>query len=306
MIAHKLTLDSYGTIKNYLQYNKYRCCDLSCANPILWGEHYQTGYTFFNDMLVFCKLQNGVPVSFTFPIGEKNHKEAFDSIVSYFEENNMPFRMYLVAEEMFQRIEEWYPGVYQIEYDRDSADYLYETETLASLAGKKLHGKRNHINRFLENYPDYEYEVLNNSNVEACFPLLTDWLDEKQENETETNLAEEAESKAYEVNALRFALLHMEELALKGALIRVDNRVVAFTLGEELTEDTFVVHFEKAYADVQGAYPMINREFVRRELLGRYTYVNREEDMGVPGLRHAKTSYQPIRLMEKGLVSRKN
>jgi hypothetical protein len=90
---------------------------------------------------------------------------------------------------------------------------------------------------------------------------------------------------------------------MTGALIRVQGKVIAFTMGEPVTADTFVVHFEKAYADIQGSYAIINREFVKRELLGHYTYVNREEDMGIPGLRHAKTSYQPVRLIEKGLVT---
>ena len=86
-------------------------------------------------------------------------------------------------------------------------------------------------------------------------------------------------------------------------VIDAEGKVVAFTLGERLTEDTFDVHFEKAYADLQGAYAMINREFVRREL-SDYTYINREEDMGIPGLRQAKLSYQPDSLVEKGIVTK--
>ena len=107
---------------------------------------------------------------------------------------------------------------------------------------------------------------------------------------------------SYETNALSFALENRKKLGLNGALIRIEGKVVAFTLGEPLKDDTYVVHFEKAYADIQGAYPMINREFVRRDLRG-YKYINREEDMGIPGLRHAKTTYQPIRLIDKGTVT---
>ena len=101
-----------------------------------------------------------------------------------------------------------------------------------------------------------------------------------------------------------YAIRHREQLGMIGGAIRADGRIIAITLGERLTEDTFVVHFEKAYADIQGAYPIINREFVRHEL-GEYRYVNREEDLGEEGLRKAKLSYRPEILLEKGIVTKK-
>lgn len=102
------------------------------------------------------------------------------------------------------------------------------------------------------------------------------------------------------LNALRL----YRELELKGGALRVDGEIVAFTIGEELCEDTFVVHIEKAYADVQGAYPMINQQFVEHECTA-YQYVNREEDTGAEGLRKAKLSYRPAFLEEKGIVTEK-
>ncbi|MGN0435367.1 MAG: DUF2156 domain-containing protein [Wujia sp.] len=284
-------------IRKKLNNSKYPACELATANIILWSEYYGCRYAFMEDMLVFCKLENGKPVSFSWPYGEGDSKKAFDFIVNYFEKAEKPFSMYLVGQEMFEQIDSWYPGEYQIEYDRDDADYLYLSETLASLKGKKLHGKRNHINRFLEYYPDYEYERITENNIVECEELAQNWM--KNNNE------ESAGDINYEYRALCSALNNMEALGLIGAMIRIDGKACAFTIGEELNAETFVVHFEKAYADIQGAYPMINREFVRRELLGKYKYVNREEDMGIPGLRHAKTSYQPIQLVEKGIVRRK-
>jgi hypothetical protein len=97
------------------------------------------------------------------------------------------------------------------------------------------------------------------------------------------------------------ALAHLEELELKGGLIRLDGEVIAFTLGEPICEDTFVVHIEKAFADIQGAYPMINQQFVEHEC-SDYQYINREEDTGAEGLRKAKLSYRPVFLVEKGKV----
>lgn len=292
-------LDNKEILWKYLKYNKIRKCELNLVNPILWSRHYNTGFTIIEDMLVFCRLDNGKPVEFTFPIGGGDEKGAFDALHRYCDENNTEFALYFVSPEQFEKIETWYPDEYSILYDRDSADYLYEAESLAKLSGKKLHGKRNHINRFLEKYPDYSYEKINEDNWKECVKLADEWSDENKEN------TDSLDDIKYENEALKFALEHRTELGMKGALIRVNGRIIAFTLGSRLTDDTFDVNFEKAYADIQGAYTMINREFVRRELVLEYKYINREEDMGLPGLRHAKTSYQPVCLIEKGKVFRK-
>ncbi len=293
MLTYTPGMDNKDILDQYLRYNQYYGCEFSAANNILWSKFYKGEFTIIEDMLVFCKTRDGIMTRATFPIGNGDVKKAFDAIARYFNDKALPFCMYLVEKEMFALIEEWYPGKYKIEYHRDEADYLYEWETLAYLKGKKLHGKRNHINRFLENYPDYKYEIIDDNNFKECIELSKDW---KDDNGTEED------SVSYESKALEYALNNREALGLEGALIRVNGKVIAFTMGEPLKDDTYVIHFEKAYADIQGAYPMINREFVRRNLRG-YKYINREEDMGIPGLRHAKTSYQPVRLIDKGTVT---
>lgn len=291
----KPSMDTKQIMDSYLRFNHYRGCEFSSANCVFWGDYYQTSFTIIEDMLAFCKEEEGMVTSFTFPVGAHDPKYAFDKMVDYFKANNLPFAMHMIEPEMFAQIEQWYPGIYKIEYERDDADYLYSREKLASLSGKKLHGKRNHIHRFLELYPDYQYERINGKNWKECLELNRRWQAE--------NNAKQQEDKLVEERYLSYALAHRKMLGMKGALIRVKGEVVAFTLGEPLTEDTFVVHFEKAYAHIQGAYAMINREFVRREL-ENYEYVNREEDMGITGLRKAKQSYQPVCLVEKGTVTR--
>ena len=291
----KPSLENIGMLKNYLRYNKYFGCELTAANNILWSEFYDTCFVIVNDMLSYCKVENGKPVAFTFPVGPHNPRDAFDSLCEIFEDQGREPIFYLVHPEMYAQIEEWYPGKYKIEYGRDEADYLYEYKTLSELKGKKLHGKRNHINRFEENFPNYEYEIIDSSNYKECIEMAYNW--EKDNN------PDGSEDKRYERDIIEKALENREELELIGGLIRVGGKVIAFTLGEPINEKCFVVHFEKAYADIQGAYPMINREFVRRQLKG-YKYINREEDLGIPGLRHAKTSYQPVKLVEKGTVTK--
>jgi len=205
-----------------------------------------------------------------------------------------PFHMHLVTREKFKLLESLFPGKYEIEYDRDVADYVYETEKMISLAGKKLHGKRNHINKFKENNPDWSYESLTAENLNECLDMAEEWKNR--------NLCSEKGEKHVEFCVTKRALKQFQELGLKGGILRDGNRIVAFTLGEELNREMFVVHIEKAFADVQGAYPMINQQFLIHEA-SNYLYVNREEDTGAEGLRKAKLSYYPAFLQEKGNVT---
>ncbi len=225
--------------------------------------------------------------------------KAMDAMMEWFQSQQKEFHMHLVQQQEFVLLEQWYPGRFQIAYDRDSADYVYETEKLTTLAGKKLHGKRNHINKFKENYPGWVYEPVGAGNVEECFQMALKWREEAECEQDEEKRAEMCVT----LNALRL----FEELGLKGGLLRAEpeGEVLAFTIGEPLNPDTFVVHIEKAFAGIQGAYPMINQQFVIHEAQG-YQYVNREEDTGAEGLRKAKLSYRPVFLVEKGMVSYKD
>ena len=186
------------------------------------------------------------------------------------------------------------PGRFQIEYVRDVADYVYETEKLATLAGKKLHGKRNHINKFKTLYPDWSYEHINDENVEECFQMALKW---RNQNGCDDDAEKNAEM-CVTLNSLRL----YKELGLTGGILRVNGQIAAFSMGEPLCSDTFVVHIEKAFADIEGAYPMINQQFVQHECMD-YKYVNREDDAGSEGLRKAKLSYRPAFMVEKGIVT---
>lgn len=190
----------------------------------------------------------------------------------------------------------WYPDQFEIEYNRDLADYVYESEKLATLSGKKLHGKRNHINKFKLEHEDWSYETLTEENLEECFEMALKWRND--------NGCEEDEEKNAEMCVTMNSLRLFKELELTGGILKVDGEIAAFTIGEPICDDTFVVHIEKAFADIQGAYPMINQQFVSHECQN-YQYINREEDTGAEGLRKAKLSYRPVFLVEKGVVTRK-
>ncbi len=297
MEFHKIELEDKEQIERYLQKKIYRSCDLVFPNIYLWSRKYPTQYTIVEDTLIFRGIGEGGRPSITFPAGELEQvRKALQVMFSWFKEQKANVRMHLVQEKEFALLDSWFPGKFQIEYDRDIADYVYEAEKLATLAGKKLHSKRNHVNRFQENNPEWVYESITPENVEDCFQMALKWREEMQ---CEIDV-EKRDEMCVTLNALRL----MEELNLKGGLLRArpQGEVIAFTVGEPLSEDTFVVHIEKAYASIQGAYPMINQQFVLHEAQD-FKYVNREEDTGAEGLRKAKLSYRPAFLVEKGVVT---
>ena len=287
-----IELSDKEIIQSYYRQEKSRNCEFTFANNYLWAPHYEIRYAIIDGMLVF--LSDEATFSVSFPLGQGNAKETIELLLSYFEEKGRTFKMHLVSPEQFARLEKWFPGKFQIAYNRDAADYVYESEKLITLSGKKLHGKRNHINKFKELYPDWTYEPITKENTAECIEMAQNWRVQ--------NGCDENEEKSAEFCVTLNALKMREALELRGGLLRADGRVVAFTLGEPGGEDIFVVHIEKAYPDVQGAYPMINQQFVEHECAA-YRYVNREEDTGAEGLRKAKLSYYPVMMLEKGMVT---
>ena len=179
-----------------------------------------------------------------------------------------------------------------MEFDRDIADYIYETQALIELKGRKYHGKKNHINKFSKMY-DWSYEAITPENTQECLDMLKKWKAQ--------NCATEDLEKHAEICVSEASLREREFLGLTGGLLRVDGQVVAFTVGEQIHPDTFCVHIEKAFADIKGAYSMINQQFLIHEAAD-CKYVNREDDVGDPGLRKAKLSYHPAFLEEKGVA----
>lgn len=292
IVWKKVGMEDEEIIKSFYKKEQSRSCEFSFANNILWAPYYHIKYAIVEGSLVFA---SGTPVeSVSFPLGKEHVKETIDALISYFQENKQEFKMHLVTHEQFERLDKLFPGEFHIEYNRDYADYIYLSEKLITLSGKKLHSKRNHINKFKSEHENWQFEVITEENRQECIDMAKRW--------GSLNGGEEDEDKQNELCVTINAIQNMDKLMLKGGLIRLDGEVIAFSLGEELCEDTFVVHIEKAYPHIQGAYPIINQQFVEH-LAKNYEYVNREEDTGAEGLRKAKLSYYPVFLQEKGLVS---
>ncbi len=163
---------------------------------------------------------------------------------------------------------------------------------MASLSGKKYHGKRNHITNFKKNHPDWSFETIDSSNINECIALHSNWI----------NTHEDDSDYSFEFEAVLTAFENYDKLGFVGGILKVDGKAIAYTMGERHSEELFVTHFEKAPPEIQGAYPIINQEFTKNCLMD-YQFVNREEDLGLEGLRKAKQSYNPEILLKKGAAA---
>ena len=283
-------------INRYLRYADTRSCEMTFANIYLWARHYDVGFAIVEDMLVFGNTAG--ETSFTVPVGPADAKKSIDVLMAYCEEKGVPFQLHNVTKEEFEQLEQYYPRQLEIYYEREYADYVYESEKLATLSGKKYHSKKNHVNKFKKTYENWSYEPISQDNVEECFQMALRW---RELNGCEANPDKHAEI-CVTLNFLRL----FDELEMRGGVLRVDGEIVAFTIGEPVgkRQDTLVVHIEKAYSHVEGAYTMINQQFAAHEGV-KFLYMNREEDMGEEGLRKAKLSYKPVFLIEKGVVRKR-
>ena len=175
-----------------------------------------------------------------------------------------------------------------VEPDRSNFDYLYLADDLINLAGRKFDAKRNFIKRF-KAVNDYQYESITQETAQECLEFASAWCDERS--------CETVEGLMREYNAVSQMLTNFHALGLFGGAIRVNGKIVAFSLGEAMNPETMVVHVEKADTSFDGLYQLINNEFCIHEAQ-RFKYVNREQDMGIPGLRKAKKSYQPVKMID--------
>lgn len=280
----KLELSDRDWINEQLKKSDFKSCDYSFANNFIWQKPYKIE---FADINGFYCLKNAY--SYTYPAGEGDIKPVIEALMEDAEKKGEKFILRGIMEENVELIESLFPGKFEFSHDRGESDYLYLSEKLISLSGRKLHSKRNHIARFKDRF-DWVYEDIDESNIADCIKMSREWC-EKYNTEGEKSLGEE-------MCAVNCAFKNFFELGLKGGLIRADGKVVAFTIGEPLSSDTFVVHIEKAFADIQGAYPIINQQFAEHNC-AEFMYVNREEDMGDEGLRKAKLSYYPAIILDK-------
>jgi hypothetical protein len=256
----------------------------------IWDAHYRQFVCQYGDRTL-TKVKFGEP-AFVYPIGCGPLRPAIEALREYAAFKGWPFRLYGVTSTHRALLEAEYPGRFIFTEEASYADYIYEVEKLATYAGKALHGKKNHCNRF-EAEHDWSFVPLTRELIPACAAMLESWTAENAERLDD--------SIVFEHEAIECAFAHYEALGLEGGVLFADGKLLGFSFGEMASHDTFDTHVEKAAADVNGAYPMVCREMARM-LMAKHPdlrYVNREDDMGLDALRRSKESYKPLYLLKK-------
>lgn len=290
MIPFKdITLADKDTITSFTMKSDRRNCDLSFSNLCSWRFLYDTQFAVVDNFLVF-KFWAGEQLAYMMPVGTGDLKAVLWELIEDARKENQHFCMLGVCSNMRADLEAILPEQFTFTEDRDYADYIYLRSDLSTLKGKKFQAKRNHINRFRNTYPDYEYTPITPDRIQECLDLEAEWC--------KVNNCDQQEGTGNERRALIYALHNFEALGLTGGILHVNAKIVAFTFGMPINHETFGVHVEKADTSIEGAYAMINYEFANR-IPEQYIYINREEDLGLEGLRKAKLSYQPVTILEK-------
>lgn len=288
-----IDISDKNKINSALKKSDFMGCEYSFANNMAWKRLSDSKITFYKDFYITCAFstEDDIP-SFTFPSGEGDYKELFSEMRRFSETQGKPLRICGVTDKLLPLFDELFSKQYEAILDRDSCDYIYYSSDLINLRGKKYHGKRNHLARFKE--LDYEFSPITEKDFDDCITFSTETYNSKSDGSDHSYVAEQ-----YAINTY---FSYFEELGLRGGVIRLDGKVAAVTIGEQLNSDTFCVHIEKADTSYNGIYAGINNLFACEYASG-LTYINREEDLGIEGLRKSKLSYHPVFLLNKYTIT---
>lgn len=292
---HIPTLDDKAWIDEIFDGTEYFGCFCTFSTLWLWEERYFTEVARMDDCLLLRGVDDDKNTYYMYPMG-KNYdiRKAIAALREDAESVGTHLLIYCAESWQCDELRKAFPGEFAYAEQRGDFDYIYRTEDLINLSGKKYHTKRNHISRFVRSYPDWQYENISRANIGECMEFAGNLLEKAIVGQD----GEEVRELCMENTAIAKALRNYEALGMAGGLLRVGGKVVAMTIGEPINSRVFVTHFEKADTDYDGAYTMINNQFAKNRL-SDYEYNNREEDMDKEGLRKAKLSYYPAILLEK-------
>ena len=278
-----ITMEDRPWIHELLYAAGRRGCEYSFVTLLNWFRFYG-GVARVNDFVCQEMTYRG-KTSYLYPAGVGDIRPVLEALREDAAQRDGPFVLRVTGEDRPQ-LEALYPGKFSFTANRDAFDYTYPIEQMTDLTGKKLQSKRNHINRFLAEYPQWQTKELTDETAPYFREFAGWWYEHHDQSRSLTT----------ERSAIETALEHYRELEMDGLILCDGERVVAFTIGNRIGRETFDVNFEKADPDVQGAYPMINRQFARliREKYPEVAWLNREDDMGLEGLRRSKESYHPV------------
>ena len=276
----------------------YENAEYNFTDMYMWREMLNLRWATEDDVL-YVSTSIGNLLAMWQPFGaQEKMQDAITKILSWAKENkgDKKFSFVGLEKNFVEELEKYPHAKFNITANRDNFDYVYLAQDLINLSGRKYHGKKNHLNSFRKDFPTAEYLPITEEIIPKCREELNRWYEiHKKENPDDEFIC-------YEQAAIHEIFDNFDEFKLKGGAILLGGKVVAFTFGEQLNSDTAVIHVEKADPEVRGAFTAINHDFVAAEW-SEMTYINREEDMGLEGLRKAKESYHPVKMIEKYFVT---
>lgn len=296
----EITLGDQDLITSILRRMRPISSEFTFPYLYAWRRDYNFRFGIFGDHLCLVSdSREAFPFAFCpVPVGGKHDgegfKKALEAIESHFREQHFDLAFARVEESRLPLLTGHYQNRAEVSKLPQTSDYVYNTSDLALLAGRKYSKKRNHIRQFIRKHENHEYVPVGTENIAECLRVFEEWCEKNESDCRHPDNCERLACKEFLNNWARFEL--------KGALVRVDGKAEAFTIGEKLNEDMAVVRVEKGNLEIHGIYAFINREFSSREWADNTKYINREEDMGMEGLRKSKKSYFPAFMVNKYLV----
>ena len=286
----KLELKHIPLIKPFFEMQQRRLCDCTIGSTMMWRDYFDNCFAIEGDTLIFRSRYLDGKYAFTFPIGP-NTEVMMDKVEEYCRDREIDLEFCTVTPFDLDILKLRWPNA-EVEENRDWFDYLYESQNLVEFSGKKYSAQRNHINRFERDCPDWTFERMGTEHIEEVRTFFRELIEQRSK---EGDTAREEEEKVFEV------LDHFEEYGFHGGILRVRGKIVGLSMGE-IVRDTLFVHIEKANTEYSGIYQKLVQCFAREFVNENVRYINREEDVGDPGLRKSKMSYRPLKLLEKYTV----
>ena len=290
----KLNCTDKATFDKFFSSRYCENAEYTFTNLFMWREMCDIRWAVEDEVLYIFSMDEKIFSSWQ-PIGaQEKMQDAITKILRLADEikGDKEFKFVVVEKSFADELEKYPHAKFNVTAERDNFDYVYLAQDLINLSGRKFHGKKNHLNAFKKEYPDAKYLPITEDIIPQCREELNIW------SETHKRANPDDPFIVYEQAAIHEIFDHFDKFKLKGGAILLDNKVVAFTFGEKLNSDTAVIHVEKADPTIRGIYTAINQNFVEHEW-SDMIYINREEDMGIDGLRRAKESYRPIKMIEK-------
>lgn len=288
----KVSADDITVFKKaLLPLNPY-ASEYNAGSLVIWSMEYGLEWRITHDRIIFRMEEEDTGI-FDYFIADfgSDPEGLINELLAEGKEAGRKIQLCDFSEDTAMDIMGRMPGLFNMSYNRDQSDYIYNVDAMIRLPGRHYHEKKNHVNKFKRTYSDWEYRSLSAADGEACLRLEQEWIDAQPQVTSDME---------YEMRGMKLAFKHWEELELFGGAIYVGGSMAGFTVGEWQTDNMTDTHFEKGALDYEGIYQILNQQFSEHELGPRgVVYVNREEDMGIEGLRKAKESYKPDIIFHK-------